>query len=412
MMATPWGPSAVPTGGAGVAWPAGIWILTTARTFFLAMESSRTFGRRGRRARGAPDAIDKSAAKPAFRASRARAVPGRRRSELGDLAELELDRGLAPEDVDQHLELELVFVDLDDLAGEVGERAFLDPHGLAHLVLEAGPGSLSDLLLGAALWHEERLDVAPGQRRRLGALADEPGHARRVADDEPRLVVELRTHEQVAREHLALGHDPLAVAEVDVVLHGDDHLVDRLLGIHRHDAGLEVLLDLLLVARLGVHHEPAARPVVRALGGRLRLEKLVVGEDVGLGRAGVLHGLAGDKLSGDSLSGDSLIGVGISGAEVAVGPVGVGLVRHSVGGVRVSGVGVGDRVSSVGVGDRVGGLGLGSLGRVAHGLLGQGLVGVDVTHRSNSLKMASPNAKSRVAMYAVRITTVNRTMTE
>jgi hypothetical protein len=27
----------VPTGGAGVAWPAGIWILTTASTFFLAM---------------------------------------------------------------------------------------------------------------------------------------------------------------------------------------------------------------------------------------------------------------------------------------------------------------------------------------------------------------------------------------
>src|ERR671911_261733 len=318
MMATPCGPSAVPTGGAGVAWPAGIWILTTASTFFLAMgilSNLRTW----RSARSAaPDAIDKSAAKPAFRASRARAVPGRRRVrawlELGDLAELELDRGLAPEDVDQHLELELVFVDLDDLAGEVGERAFLDPHGLAHLVLETGLGALRHLLLGAALEDEERLDVAPGQRRRLGALADEPGHARRVADDEPRLVVELRTHEQVTREHLALGHDPLAVAEVDVVLHGDDHLVDRLLGIHRHDAGLEVLLDLLLVARLGVHHEPAARPVVRALGGRLLLEKLVVGEDVGLGRAGVLHGLAGDSLIGDSLICDSLIGVGISGA--------------------------------------------------------------------------------------------------
>src|SRR5690606_24666594 len=37
MIATPCGPSAVPTGGAGVAWPAGIWILTTAETFFLAM---------------------------------------------------------------------------------------------------------------------------------------------------------------------------------------------------------------------------------------------------------------------------------------------------------------------------------------------------------------------------------------
>src|SRR5688572_19367532 len=58
--------------------------------------------------------------------------------QLGDFGELELDGRLPPEDVHEHLELELVLVDLDDLAGEVGERAFLDPHGLAHLVLEAG----------------------------------------------------------------------------------------------------------------------------------------------------------------------------------------------------------------------------------------------------------------------------------
>ena len=37
MIATPCGPSAVPTGGAGVALPAGIWILTMAATFFLAI---------------------------------------------------------------------------------------------------------------------------------------------------------------------------------------------------------------------------------------------------------------------------------------------------------------------------------------------------------------------------------------
>ena len=40
-IATPWGPSAVPTGGAGEAWPAGIWILTSAVTFFLAIDLLR-----------------------------------------------------------------------------------------------------------------------------------------------------------------------------------------------------------------------------------------------------------------------------------------------------------------------------------------------------------------------------------
>src|SRR4028118_2032831 len=35
MMLTPWGPRAVPTGGAGVAWPALSCTLTSAATFFL-----------------------------------------------------------------------------------------------------------------------------------------------------------------------------------------------------------------------------------------------------------------------------------------------------------------------------------------------------------------------------------------
>src|SRR5258706_241799 len=41
MIFTPCGPSAVPTGGAGVALPAAIWSFTTAATFFAIDESSR-----------------------------------------------------------------------------------------------------------------------------------------------------------------------------------------------------------------------------------------------------------------------------------------------------------------------------------------------------------------------------------
>src|SRR5271166_6572274 len=111
---TPWGPSAVPTGGAGVAAPASNWIFTTARTrFFGAIVCS-------------PSLLDGCPA----------------RLELRDLAEFQLDRGLPAEDVDQHLELELVLVDLGDLAREVGKRAFFDPHCLVHLVLETWPAPL------------------------------------------------------------------------------------------------------------------------------------------------------------------------------------------------------------------------------------------------------------------------------
>src|SRR3954463_11719753 len=88
MMLMPCGPSAVPTGGAGVAAPAWIWIRTTAVTRFFAILVYLF---------------------PLF-------------LELGDVAELELDRRLATEDVHEHLELRAVDVDLADQTVEVGER--------------------------------------------------------------------------------------------------------------------------------------------------------------------------------------------------------------------------------------------------------------------------------------------------
>src|ERR1700733_13132550 len=84
MMLTPCGPSAVPTGGAGVAAPAGSWTLTTALRFFLAgfaVEFLSYFA-------GGPD------------------------SELRHLVERKLDRRLAAEDRHEHLELLRDRVDL------------------------------------------------------------------------------------------------------------------------------------------------------------------------------------------------------------------------------------------------------------------------------------------------------------
>src|ERR1700722_17242096 len=151
IVCTPWGPSAVPTGGAGVAPPAGSWILTTGRIFFLG---------------GTVNLLD---------------------LELGHLAEFELDRGLPAEDVDQHLELELVFVDLVDLPGEVGERALFDSDRLALFVLEPGPGLLGLLHpAGPRQGHlQDAFDLSPRQRRRLGPRAHEPGHPGRVPDHRP-----------------------------------------------------------------------------------------------------------------------------------------------------------------------------------------------------------------------------------
>src|SRR5919107_194203 len=159
MMATPCGPRAVPTGGAGVACPAGIWIFTTAATRLLAIATASLLPRWS--------------------------------LELGDLGELELDRGLPAEDVDEDLDLELVLVDLGDLAGEVGEGTLAHPHALAHLVLELralAPGGT--LGLGLVGHVQGGLDVLAGEGHRLAGGAHEPGDAGGVADPAPRAVVE------------------------------------------------------------------------------------------------------------------------------------------------------------------------------------------------------------------------------
>src|SRR3954447_25483884 len=150
IVCTPCGPRAVPTGGAGVALPAGSWILTMAATRRLAMTNLSCVRKRG----------------------------GSKLLELGYSREFQLDRGLPAEDVDEHLELELVLVDLADGAGEVGERTFLDPHCLALFVFEAGPRLLGRL--GAVdLDLQDALDLFAGQRGRAGAETDEAGDAGR-----------------------------------------------------------------------------------------------------------------------------------------------------------------------------------------------------------------------------------------
>ena len=142
------------------------------------------------------------------------------------------------------------------------------------------------LALGLDLRGRSRRPCA-GSGDGLAPWPTKPVTPGRVADDVPGVVVEVAAHEQVAGEHLLLDDDLLAVLELDDVLHRDDDLVDALLHVHRGDAGLEVLLDLLLVARLGVDHEPAARAVVGALDGRGRglLEQVVLVERLGVGDA-------------------------------------------------------------------------------------------------------------------------------
>src|SRR6266571_3124334 len=121
MMFTPCGPSAVPTGGAGVACPAGSCTLTTAAILFL----------------GGIVYL----------------------SDLRYLIEGELDRRLPAEDRHQHLELLRVGVDLADRRRERGKRAVHHGNRLADGELDDRPLLFLLLRLLFRLGREELRDL-------------------------------------------------------------------------------------------------------------------------------------------------------------------------------------------------------------------------------------------------------------
>src|SRR5688572_29585711 len=132
MMFTPWGPRAVPTGGAGVAAPACSCTLTRAAIFFLGgIPSSLSRGPDG--GRPLPHGVAQLIVlrvpygvkiAVAVRRRRAGARPA---SDLLDLAEAQLDRGLPAEDLDEGLHPLGLGVDLGDRRVQRGERA-VDHH--------------------------------------------------------------------------------------------------------------------------------------------------------------------------------------------------------------------------------------------------------------------------------------------
>src|ERR1700712_6073247 len=133
MMLTPCWPSAGPTGGAGGAAPALICSLTTAdsRLFFGGSPTASSLIHRstGRVRTYGP-------ASPPAPWKERRGTLWCSRSDLRDLVEPELDRGLAAEDGDQDLDLLGVDVDLGDACRERRERPVHDGDRLADLEVD------------------------------------------------------------------------------------------------------------------------------------------------------------------------------------------------------------------------------------------------------------------------------------
>src|SRR5678815_1059008 len=134
MMLRPCWPSAGPTGGDGLALPAGHWSLMSAVIFFMTLR-------------------------------------------LLYLGEVELDRRGAPEDRDQDLHLLLVRLHFLDGGREAGERAVDDADGVALLEHHLRLG----LRLALAHRRVDPRDVLLRDRRRVGA-AEEAGDLGGVLD--------------------------------------------------------------------------------------------------------------------------------------------------------------------------------------------------------------------------------------
>src|SRR5690348_12255191 len=105
MMFSPWGPSAVPTGGAGVALPAGNCSLMVVCIFFGGMSLC------------------------SFTLAPARAGPSSNLSaQLFHAGKVQFDRRRTPENRHRNLQAAVVVVDLLDRAVEVGKRPVHDAH--------------------------------------------------------------------------------------------------------------------------------------------------------------------------------------------------------------------------------------------------------------------------------------------
>src|SRR6476620_7350346 len=154
MMFTPWGPRAVPTGGAGVAAPACSCTLTSAAIFFLGGMVNRVLF-----SCGFVVVTSSSAVRRALLFHLCVACCA---SDLLDLAEAQLDRGLPAEDLDEGLDPLGFGVDLGDRRVQRGERAVDHHDRVGHVEV----GDLDGLLAGGATRGRRG---AGGNRLGLGA---------------------------------------------------------------------------------------------------------------------------------------------------------------------------------------------------------------------------------------------------
>src|SRR6185437_3902637 len=203
--------------------------------------------------------------------------------------------------------------------------------------------------------------LGQAKRRRPARQAHEPGYPGGVTHRGPGLVGEVHPDQDVAGEHLLLHLLPLAALDLGHLMHRDLDLEDVVLHVQGLGAALQVALDAVLVAGVGVHHVPVARQLPQ-LGG------------VDLDRIGL--GLLGLGVRWLGLPWLGLLGLGLPGLRRLTGILGRGLLGLGSPGLL--------------------GLGLPSLGLLGLGLLGLGLLGLGLRRLTSVLGLYRPTGLRRL----------------
>src|SRR6266568_4678632 len=232
MMFTPCGPRAVPTGGAGLALPAGNCNRTTALIRF-AIVLLKLFDGTNDTLKGMSHDHHQGWPCPLWGSL----------LDFLHLEEIERDRRFATKKRNHHGHFVAIHIDIADRSNKISERAIDDTNVLAFRETDLGLWLFS--LFGSLL--QDRIDFVIQQGDRAGARAYETGDAGRIAHNIPGFVTHDHLHQHIARKDFLLHCAPLTLLNLHLFFHRHDDAEYLVTHIHRCDTRFEVALHLILV---------------------------------------------------------------------------------------------------------------------------------------------------------------------
>ena len=176
--------------------------------------------------------------------------------QLLDLQSVEFDGSFATKHGNHDFEFAFLSVDFGDGAFEAFEWTINNGNNLSHFVVDGVFGVFyAHALLDFG-------DFLLGNWGGLGAVTDEAGDARGVADDIPSFVRQAHFNQDVALENLAVNDFTFTVFDFDTLFLWYDGVEDLTLEFGATDALIDAFGDFILVTAIGTDSVPSASVVI------------------------------------------------------------------------------------------------------------------------------------------------------